>query len=145
MRDRQRRCHGRAERQDRGRLRAGPRRRFGRPGVALSPASVRASASGLVSFTYRVSTNANAAAASLGTVRLVDRKGRAASAVAQVTFAAGATVARVRTRLNRATRRRLARSRAGRLALVAQRTYREAGAPPGYALWHTPLTVRRAR
>jgi len=115
------------------------------PKLALAPAAVRASRSGLVTFTYRSAGNANTAAASLGSVRLVDRKGRAASSRAQVTFAAGATVARVRTRLSRPTRVRLARSRAGRLALFAQRTYRGDAVPPGYALFNAPLTVRRAR
>jgi hypothetical protein len=118
------------------------------PVLVLDPAAARATRSGSVTVSYRVTslTAVPPGGQPTGTVRLVDSRGRAASSTARYAIGAAATVARVRVKLSRATRRRLARSRAGRLALFAQRMYREGSSPaPGYALLNAPLTIHRAR
>lgn len=99
-----------------------------------------------VILTYRVAVpNPIPGGLTAGTVRLVDRKGRAASSTATFTIGAAAILARASVTLSRPTRRRLARSRSGALALVAQRVYRDAGAGPGYAQFNARVTIRRTR
>jgi hypothetical protein len=101
-----------------------------------------------VRLTYRVRFPiAGNAVASRNRLRLVDRNGQAASSAARFVLGGDIQVARLRVRLSRATRRRLARSRSGALALIAQRVSRDAGGPspvPGYAQFNVPVTIRRA-
>jgi Ca2+-binding RTX toxin-like protein len=116
------------------------------PPIVLDHAATRARRNGFVTLTYRGEfADPVGGGPAAGTVRLVDRTGRTASSTVAFSGAAGAPIANVRVTLNRATRRRLARSRSGALALIAQRVYREAGAAPGYARFNAPLKVRRAR
>ena len=118
------------------------------PELVLAPAAARAARSGSVTVSYRVAslTAVPPGGQPGGTVRLVDSNGRAASSMARYAIGAGASVARVRVTLSRAMRRRLARSRAGRLALFARREYRDGAATvPGYALFNAAMTIRRAR
>lgn len=115
------------------------------PPVVLDHAATRARRDGSATLTYRGAPPAPIQAGpAVGTVRLVDRKGRAASSTVPLSIPAGA-LANVRVRLNRATRQRLARSRSGAIRLIAQRVYREVGASPGYAQFNAPITIRRAR
>ncbi len=79
---------------------------------------------------------------------LLDTRGRAVSSTARFVLGAAASTARVRVTLGRAARRRLARSRSGRLALVAQRVSRNAEAElaaAGYERVNVAVTIRRAR
>jgi hypothetical protein len=112
------------------------------PPLVLDHAIARARGNGSLTLTYR---GAVANPAATGTVRLVDRNGRSASSTVPFTIGAGQVLTRVKVTLTRATRRRLARSRSGTLALVAQRVYREADAALGYARFNARVTIRRAR
>jgi Ca2+-binding RTX toxin-like protein len=117
------------------------------PQVVADAHVARADRGGLVRLTYRMQYPFHdIARASRTRFRLVDRKGRAVSSSTQFVLGGDAHVARVRVRLHRATRRRLARSRSGALRLIAQRVSRdaEAGAPvPGYAQFNALVTIRR--
>ena len=121
----------------------------GGPELVLDMGAGRASRAGSVQATYRVRfPNPDNAVASRSIFRLVDRLGRAASSSARFALGPTATVARLRVRLTRETRRRLARSRSGALALFAQRVSRDARPDttiPGYTRFNVPVTIRRAR
>ena len=121
----------------------------GGPELVLDMGTARASRAGSLAATYRVRfPNPDNAAASRSTFRLVDRLGRAASSTARFALGPTATVARLRVRLTRDARRRLARSRAGALALFAQRVSRDATAgstSTGYDRFNTPVRIRRTR
>jgi Ca2+-binding RTX toxin-like protein len=107
----------------------------------------RAGRTGTVKLTYRVAfPNPDNALASRSSFRLVDAKGRAASSTAQFVLGGDANVARLRVKLNRATRRRLAHARSGALGLIAQRVSRSASpesAAAGYEQLNAPVTIRR--
>jgi len=125
-----------------------------RVGVSVSPELVldmgaaRANRKGSVKLSYRVKfPNPDNALASRSTFRLVDSKGRAASSTVQFVLGGEVNVARLRVKLSRAMRRRLARSRSGALALIAQRVSRDArpgSAASGYKQFNAPVTIRRA-
>jgi hypothetical protein len=119
------------------------------PPLVLDMGTARAARSGFVKLTYRVEfPNPDNALASRSTFRLVDSKGASASSTAQFVLGADVTFARLRVRLNRATRRRLARSRSGALSLIAQRVSRDASpgaTASGYERFNVPVTIRRAR
>jgi len=92
--------------------------------------------------------SAGDAATGRSTFRLLDRQGRTISTTARFGHGAGVDVVRLKVRLYSATRRRLARSRSGALALVAQRVSRDASPAatvPGYERFNTAVTIRRAR
>jgi hypothetical protein len=116
--------------------------------LVLDIGAGRAGRSGAVQVTYRVEfPNPDNALASRSTFRLVDGRGRAASTTAQFTLGGDVDVARPRVTLRRAARRRLARSRSGVLALIAQRVSRDASpdaTAPGYEQFNVPVTIRRA-
>jgi hypothetical protein len=103
---------------------------------------------GLVKLTYRVEfPNPDNALASRSTFRLVDSKGRPVSSAAQFVLGGDVNVASLQVKLRRATRRRLAHSRSGRLALIAQRVSRGATAQStasGYEQFNVAVTIRRA-
>jgi hypothetical protein len=111
--------------------------------------AARASRTGTLKFTYRVKfPNPDNALTSRSTLRLVDGRDRAASSTAQFVLGGDSNVARARITLNRATRARLARSRAGALTLIAQRVSRDArpgSAAAGYERFNAPVTIRRPR
>jgi hypothetical protein len=110
--------------------------------------AARAGRNGSVKLTYRVKfPNPDNALASRSTFRLVDSKGRTASSTAQFVLGGNVNAAAVRVKLSRATRRRLARSRSGALALIAQRVSRDASpqsTASGYEQLNAPLKIRRA-
>jgi Ca2+-binding RTX toxin-like protein len=118
------------------------------PQLVLDMGAGRAGRSGAVQVTYRVEfPNPDNALASRSTFRLVDSRGRAASTAAQFVLGGDANLARLRVTLRRVTRRRLARSRSGVLALIAQRVSRHASpdaAASGYEQFNVPVTIRRA-
>jgi hypothetical protein len=119
------------------------------PPLVLDMGAARAARDGSVKLSYRVEfPNPDNALASRSTFRLVDSKGRPVSSTAQFMLGASASVAPLRVKLNRATRRRLARSRSGALALIAQRVSRDASpgsTASGYERFNAPVTIRRAR
>jgi hypothetical protein len=119
------------------------------PELVLDLGAARAGRTGTVKLTYRVAfPNPDNALASRSAFRLVDAKGRAASSTAQFVLGGDMSVARLRVTLNRATRRRLARTRSGALALIAQRVSRSAdpeSAASGYEQFNAPVTIRRER
>jgi hypothetical protein len=120
----------------------------GGPQLVLEMGAGRAGRTGSVRLTYRVEfPNADNALASRSTFRLVDGKGRAASSTAQFVLGGDVSAARLGVKLTRATRRRLARSRTGAVALIAQRVSRnaspESGAS-GYEQFNVPVRIRRA-
>ena len=93
---------------------------FGGPALVLESGARRAGRRGSLRLTYRAaSVNPANALTSRSTLRLLDPQGRAASSTARFVLGRDATVARLRVTLHRATRRRLARSRSGALALIA--------------------------
>jgi hypothetical protein len=120
----------------------------GGPELVLDTGAARAGRNGLLQLAYRVQyPNPDNALASRSTLRLVDRKGRAASSTAQFVLGGDANVARPQVKLSWAARRRLARSRAGALTLIAQRVSRDASpgsTASGYEQFNIPVTVRRA-
>jgi Ca2+-binding RTX toxin-like protein len=112
------------------------------PELALDMGAGRARRSGLVALACRVQRpNPDDALTARSTFRLVDRKGRTASSTARFVLGGAVSTAAVRVKLNRATRRRLARSRSGALALIAQRVSRDAGS--GYEQFNVRVTIRR--
>ena len=117
------------------------------PQVVADTQVARADGDGIVRLTYRMQYPFHdIARASRTTLRLVDREGRAVSSSARFVLGGDAHVARLRVRLHRATRRRLARSRSGALRLIAQRVSRDAeeGATvPGYEQFNALVTIRR--
>jgi len=121
----------------------------GGPPLVLDMGAARAARTGSVRLTYRVEfPNPDNALASRSTFRLVDSSGRPASSTAQFTLGADVTFARLQVKLNRASRRRLARSRSGALSLIAQRVSRDAtpgSTASGYERFNAPVTIRRAR
>lgn len=127
------------------RIRVGP---SAGPDLVLDRGAVRAGRSGWLTLIYRVEfPNPDNALASRSTLRLVDRKGRAASTTARFAVGPGVNAARPPVRLNRATRRRLARSRSGALSLIAQRVSRDTSpdtTASGYEQFNVPVTIRRA-
>ncbi len=127
------------------RIRVGP---SASPELVLDRDAARAGRNGWLTLTYRVEfPNPDNALASRSTFRLVDRKGRAVSTTARFAVGPGVNVARPPVRLNRATRRRLAHSRSGALALIAQRVSRDASpdsTASGYEQFNVPVTIRRA-
>jgi hypothetical protein len=120
----------------------------GGPEIVFDIGAARAGRTGSVRFSYRVRfPNPDNAVASRSTFRLVDGKGRAASSTARFLLGGPATVARPRVKLSRATRRRLARSRSGKLRLIAQRVSRDArpgSTASGYEQVNVPVAIRRA-
>lgn len=118
---------------------------FSGPELVLVTSAARAARTGVVKLTYRVKLPSPLAPTLRSTLRLVDRKGRSASSRAQFVLGGAANSATVRVRLNRTTRRRLARSRAGRLRLIARRVSRSVSpeTDTGYEQWQLPVTVRR--
>jgi hypothetical protein len=120
----------------------------GGPDLVLDMGAARAGRTGSLRLTYRVQfPNPDNALASRSTFRLVDSKGRAASSTARFVLGGDVNVARLRVKLNRTTRRRLARSRSGALPLIAQRVSRDASpgaTASGYEQFNVPVTVRRA-
>ncbi len=118
---------------------------FSGPELVLVASAARAARTGSLKLTYRVKLPSPVAPTLRSTLRLVDRKGRSASSRAQFVLGGAANSATVRVRLNRTTRRRLARSRAGRLRLIARRVSRSVGpeTDTGYEQWQLPVTVRR--
>lgn len=117
------------------------------PEIVLATKSVRADRKGVVRLTFRLKAPSpgNAARAS-STIRLVDRQGRAVSSTARFVLGADATTARVRVTLNQATRSRLAKARAGSLALIAQRVSRNPEPGPlagGSERFNLPFKVAR--
>lgn len=120
----------------------------GGPELVLDRGAARADRKGSVKLTYRVELpNPDNALASRSTFRLVDGRGRAASSAARFVLGADVNVARLRVKLSRATRRRLARSRSGALSLIAQRVTRDASpgsTASGYERFNAPVTIRRA-
>jgi hypothetical protein len=116
--------------------------------LAIAVRTVRVSRAGSVRMTYRFSPPALGGPTSRNTFRLVDRNGRAASSTAAFLLGASSAEARVRVRLRRATRRRLARSRSGELRLFAQRVSRDAdaaSAASGYEIGNIAVRIRRAK
>jgi hypothetical protein len=120
---------------------------FSGPELVLVTSAARAARTGLVKLTYGVKLPSRFAPTLRSTLRLVDRKGRSASSSARFVLGGEATGATVRVRLNHATRRRLARSHAGRLRLIARRVSRSASpeTDTGYEQWQLPVTIRRPR
>ena len=120
----------------------------GGPQLVLDMGAARAARNGFVKLTYRVEfPNPDNAVASRSTFRLVDSKGRAASSAAQFVLGGEVSVARLRIKLSRAMRRRLAHSRSGALPLIAQRVSRDAGpgsTASGYEQFNVPVTIRRS-
>jgi len=120
----------------------------GGPELVLDMGAARADRKGSMKLTYRVAfPNPDNALASRSTFRLVDGKGRPASSTAQFVLGGELNVARLRVKLSRATRRRLARSRSGALLLIAQRVSRNASAgstASGHEQFNAPVTIRRA-
>jgi hypothetical protein len=120
----------------------------GGPELALDMGSARAGRTGSLKVTYRVEfPNPDNALASRSTFRLVDGKGRAASSTAGFVLGADMSVVRLRVKLSRAARRRLAHSRSGALPLFAQRVSRDAtpgSTASGYEQLNAPVTIRRA-
>jgi hypothetical protein len=120
----------------------------GGPELALDMGAARAARTGSVKLAYRVEfPNPDNALASRSRFRLVDGKGRAASSTARFVLGGNVNVAGLRVRLSRATRRRLAHSRSGALALIAQRVSRDASpgsTASGYEEFNAPVTIRRA-
>lgn len=118
------------------------------PGLMLDMGGARAARSGYVKLIYRVEfPNPDNAVASRSTFRLVDGKGRKASSTARFLLGGDVNVARVRVKLSRAARQRLAHSRSGALPLIAQRVSRDASArstASGYEKLNAPVTIRRA-
>jgi hypothetical protein len=123
-----------------------------RVGVSAGPELVldmgaRAGRSGTVPLVYRVRfPNPDNALSSRSTFRLVDGRGRPASSTATFVLGGQASVARLRITLSRAARRRLAHSRSGALALIAQRVSRAAdpgSTASGYEQFNSPVTIRR--
>jgi len=118
------------------------------PELVLEMGAARASRNGTMKLTYRVKfPNPDNALASRSTFRLVDSKGRAASSTARFVLGRDVNVARLRVKLSRATRRRLANSRSGALPLIAQRVSRDASpesAASGHEQFNAPVTIRRA-
>lgn len=115
------------------------------PELILDTRAARAGDRGIVKLTYRMAfPNPDNALASRSRLRLVDTKGRAASSTARFALGGDVSIARVRVKLSRATRRRLAHARTGALALIAQRVSHSAGSTAsGYEQFNTPLTIRR--
>jgi hypothetical protein len=117
------------------------------PELVLEAGTMRAGRSASVQFTYRVRfPNPDNALASRCTLRLVDSRGRAASSSAHFVLGGDVNVARARVKLNRATRRRLARARSGALVLIAQRVSRSTSpelAAAGYEQINAPVTIHR--
>lgn len=115
------------------------------PELILDTRAARAGDRGIVKLTYRMAfPNPDNALASRSRLRLVDTKGRAASSTARFALGGDVSIARVRVKLSRATRRRLADARTGALALIAQRVSHSAGSTAsGYEQFNTPLTIRR--
>jgi hypothetical protein len=115
------------------------------PELVLDQVGPRARRDGSLKLTYRVQfPNPDNALASRSTFRLVDGKGRAASATAQFVLGGTVNAAHLRVKLNRATRRRLARSRSGALTLIAQRVSRDASpasTDSAYERFNTPVTI----
>ena len=106
--------------------------------------AARLSRTGIATFTLRLAAPATAEAIR-GTFRLLDAAGRPVSSRARFTLSKANAVARLRVRISAATRRRLARSRAGSLALIAERTSRPVDqASGGYERANTRVTLRRA-
>jgi hypothetical protein len=120
----------------------------GGPELALDMGAARAARTGSVKLAYRVQfPNPDNALASRSRFRLVDGKGRAASSTARFVLGGNVNVAGLRVKLSRATRRRLAHSRSGALALIAQRVSRDASpgsTASGYEEFNAPVTIRRA-
>jgi hypothetical protein len=120
----------------------------GGPQLVLDMGAARAARNGFVKLTYRMEfPNPDNALASRSTFRLVDSKGRAASSAAQFVLGGDVSVARLRVKLSRSMRRRLAHSRSGALALIAQRVSRDASpgsTASGYEQFNVPVTIRRA-
>jgi hypothetical protein len=116
------------------------------PPLVLDMGAARAARNGSVNLTYRVELpNPDNAAAARSTFRLVDRKGRAASSTARFVLGGQVNVASLRVKLSRATRRRLARSRAGALTLIAQRVSLDPNSGlTGYQQFNAPVSIRRA-
>ncbi|MEY2517423.1 MAG: hypothetical protein QOJ89_4781 [bacterium] len=116
--------------------------RFHAPPATLTTAA-RMSAAGVATYTLRLAAPASATAIR-GTFRLLDGAGHPASSRARFALGPGSAAARLRVRIDAATRRRLARSGAGRLALIAERTSRpKDGASGGYERVDAPVTLRR--
>jgi hypothetical protein len=119
------------------------------PELVLAMGAGRASRTGSVRLTYRVAfPQPGNAVRSRSTFTLVDRQGRVASSTVGFVLGDSANVARVRVRLNRGTRRRLVRSRAGALRLIAQRVSRDADPDSPTArreTFNVVVTIRRAR
>jgi hypothetical protein len=117
------------------------------PELMFDSGAARASRTGTLKFTYRVKfPNPDNALTSRSSLRLVDGRDRAASSTARFVLGGDSNVARARVTLNRATRARLARSRAGALTLIAQRISRDArpgSAAAGYERFNAPVTIRR--
>jgi Ca2+-binding RTX toxin-like protein len=116
------------------------------PEIVLATKSARADRQGVVRLTFRVKTpNPGNAATARSTVRLVDRGGLAASSTTRFTLGAGANLVRLRVTLNKATRTRLLKARAGSVALVVQRVSRsgDGGPAAGHEQVHVPLRVAR--
>ncbi|MDX6678474.1 MAG: hypothetical protein QOE31_2526 [Solirubrobacteraceae bacterium] len=112
------------------------------PARLTTPA--RIGRTGSATFTLRLAAPA-AATAFRGTFRLLDAAGRPVSSRARFELGKAAPVARLRVRLNAVTRRRLARSRSRRLALIAERTSRAPDlASRGYERINARVTLRRA-
>jgi hypothetical protein len=120
-----------------------------RPELVFAIGPGRVTRSGVLNMTFRVKfPEAGSTDAARSTLRLLDGRGRTASSTVKFVLGGAANVAHVRIRMNRATRRRLARSRTGALHLVAQRVSRNALAelaPAGYDRINAPVTIRRAR
>jgi Ca2+-binding RTX toxin-like protein len=120
----------------------------GGPQLVLDMGAARADRRGSVKLTYRVEfPNPDNALASRSTFRLVDGKGRSASSSKQFVLGGAVNATGLRVKLSRAMRRRLARSRSGRLPLIAQRVSRDAApgsAASGYEQFNVPVTIRRA-
>jgi hypothetical protein len=120
-----------------------------RPELVFSLGPARATRAGVLSVTFRVKfPEAGSTDAARSTFRLLDSRGRRSSSTAKFVLGGAANVAHMKIRLSPSARRRLARSRAGRLHLFAQRVSRDARAelaPAGYDRINAPVTIRRAR
>lgn len=117
------------------------------PQLSLATRTARADRRGALRLTYRAPQPAVLSfVTSRSTVRIVDRSGRTVSSAARFEVGGSRTVARARVTLSRAARRRLARSRSGALALIAQRVSRPgatAATTAGYERFNAPITIRR--
>ena len=92
--------------------------------------------------------NPDNAVASRSAFTLVDASGRAASSTARFVLGGADTVAHLVVKLSPSARRRLARSRSGTLALIAQRVSRDASpgsTASGYERYNVAVTIRGAR